>query len=127
MKAGMSCVLSKLLRPKASEGTSKQNKNPATPEIAGQNRVKYEIGYETGYETGMKPFGYPRLENSAKVWAHVLARNSRSNNNNNGSRGNRNKVIVVGSTSNNINKNSNSNTGASSSDSVIIGCKGYRY
>ena len=74
---------------KASEGTSKQNKNPATPEIAGQNRVKYEIGYETGYETGMKPFGHPRLENSVKVWARVLARSS--SNNNNGSRGSHSK------------------------------------
>ena len=58
---------------KASESKCKQNKNPATPEIAGQNKVKYEIRYETGYETGMKPFGHLRLENSAKVWAHVHA------------------------------------------------------
>ena len=42
---------------KASESKCKHNKNPATPEIAGQNKVKYEIRYETGYETGMKPFG----------------------------------------------------------------------
>ena len=103
---------------------SKHKKNT---EIAGQNGVKYEIGYETGYETGMKPFGHLRLENSAKVRAHVLGRNSRSDNNNNGSRGSHNKVVVVGSTSNNIHKNSNSNTSASSSDSVIIGGKGYRY
>ena len=70
------------------------NKNT---EIAGQNGVKYEIGYETGYETGMKPFGQPPLENSAKVWSHVLARSSSSssNNNNNGSAGTQIKGVVV--------------------------------
>ena len=77
-------------------------------EIAGQNGVKYEIGYETGYETGMKPFGQPRLENSAKVWAHVLARSSStsssSSSSNNNSAGTQIKevVVVVGSSSSTV-------------------------
>ena len=58
---------------KASESKCKQNKNPATLEIAGQNKVKYEIGYETGYETGMKPSGPPRPPRLGHVLSPVVA------------------------------------------------------